>query len=375
MIIQFYTPFEKYLEKSEDCYLYDTEGKKYIDFESGVWCANLGHNHPKINHVVKNQLEKSIHQGYFFRNRHAEKLSEKIAQKTELINGKSVFLSSGSEAVNLAITLAKQITGRNKILTTDISYLSAYGDGQNSQKNNNLIVIPFNNSAATQNIDFSQIAALVIETGGASLGIIKFPDFQFIQKLAKQAKQNGVIVIANEVTTGMGRTGKWFGFQHYNVLPDMVTTGKALGNGYPVSAVSVSKEIAKEFEDAPFRYAQSHQNDPLGCAVALEVFRIMEEENHVEKGALTGVFFKKELEKVAKNHSGTIKEIRARGMMLALEFQKEINSEKIHSQLFDNGFVTGNKFNTLRFMPPLTLPQKDINQLIKSIKETLQLLK
>ena len=371
MIISFYTPFEKYLDKSEGCFLYDSEGKKYIDFESGVWCTNLGHNHPDINKTIKTQLKKSIHQGYFFKNQLAENLSEKLNQKTGLNNGKSVFLSSGSEAVNLAITLARQITSRDKILTTDISYLSAYGHGQNSPKNNYLITISFNDIPAIQDIDFSQIAALVIETGGASMGIIKFPDSQFIQELVKQAKEKDVIVIANEVTTGMGRTGKWFGFQHYNILPDIVTTGKGLGNGYPVSAVSVSEEIARQFENAPFRYAQSHQNDPLGCAIALEVFRIMEEKKQIEKGAETGIYFKNKLDKIATENRNKIKEIRARGMMLAIEFHQNIKAENIHSRLFDTGFIAGDKFNTLRFMPPLIISKKEIDQLTGNIEKIL----
>ena len=370
-MIPFYNPFDSYMERSEGCYLYDTNGKKYIDFESGVWCANLGHNHPAVNNVIAEQLKKTIHQGYYFKTREAVELAEKLEQITKLTAGKSVFLSSGSEAVNLAVTLAKAFTGRQRLITTDCSYLSAYGHGQNIPANSNLETIPLNDTTATDKIDFSRIAAFVMETGGASLGIIKFPTSEFLTKLLTQARRNNVLIIANEVTTGMGRTGKWFGYQHYPVQPDMVVTGKGLGNGYPVSAVSISKELAAEFEKSPFRYAQSHQNDPLGCVIASEVIRILEEENQIEKGAKTSVLFKLQLKKLMTKYTTRIKEIRGRGMMLAIEFQENFDAELLHRRLFDAGFVTGCKFNTIRFMPPLTLDKSDVIQVTNKLDEFL----
>lgn len=371
MIIPFYNPSDKYIKKSEGCYVYDSEGKKYIDFESGVWCVNLGHNHPAINKKIKAQLDETTHQGYYFKNKEVEKLAQKLHQIMNFEGGKSVFLSSGSEAVNLSITLAKAITGRNQILTTNYSYLSAYGHGQNIQANNNLITTPLNDLEAIKKIDFNQIAAFVLETGGASLGVVRFPETSFIEELVKIARKNNTLIIANEVTTGMGRTGKWFGFQHYNVLPDMVATGKGMGNGYPVSAVSVSAKIAEEFAKEPFRYAQSHQNDPLGCAVGLEVIRILEEENWIVKGKQTGLFFKNTLEDLKEKHTNKIKEVRARGMTLAIEFNAIINAEKLAQKLFEAGFIIGCKNNTLRFMPPLVLSKKDIITLVEKLDKLL----
>ena len=122
-IIPFYYPSDKVIVKSKDCYQYDSEGKEYIDFESGVWCANLGHSNNRIATVVEKQAKESIHHGYRFRNRFSEELSKELQRLIGFKNGTSVFLSSGSEAVNLALTLSRNLTGRNKVLKINNSYL------------------------------------------------------------------------------------------------------------------------------------------------------------------------------------------------------------------------------------------------------------
>ncbi len=129
-LIPLYHSNEKILKKSNDCQLLDADGKTYIDFESGVWCCNIGHNNKQLLKRINNQIKLTIHHGYHFRNEFAEALSLKLQQLIGFENGASVFLSSGSEAVNLSITIAKHITGKKKILKTDNSYLSAYGYGQ-----------------------------------------------------------------------------------------------------------------------------------------------------------------------------------------------------------------------------------------------------
>lgn len=370
-ILPLYNSTSKLIVSSKDCYLFDQEGNKYIDFESGVWCTNLGHSHDNIIRLIDHQSRECIHHGYSFRNKQSEELSNELLKLTGLKNGASVFLSSGSEAVNLSITLSRSITGRKKILRIDNSYLSAFGFGQVSDENDDLVNIKFNDQTSLKDINFKEISAFVVETGSASYGIVKFPDPDFLRALTEKSRENGCLIIAEEVTTGMGRTGKWFGFQHYDFIPDMVVTGKALGNGYPVSAVTINSDVLKSFNKEPFRYAQSHQNDPLGCAIGLEVIRTINRENLIEKSQKTGEYFKKQLEKLHNRFPGKIKEIRARGMMLALEFNNSINGEVIYSQLFESGYLTGFKFNTLRFLPPLTIGKSDIDGLVGRIEEVI----
>ncbi len=370
-IIPFYNPTERLLVKSQDCRQYDSEGREYIDFESGVWCAGVGHCHERIKKLITSMAGESIHHGYKFSNEYAERLSAELLSLTGIMEGGSVFLSSGSEAVNLAITLARQLTGRSKILKIDNSYLSAFGFGMVSAGNDYIRNIRYNDFDAIAEIDFSDISAFVVETGGASIDMVRFPDLDFIKTITENSLKKGCIIIADEVTTGMGRTGRWFGYEHYDITPDIVVTGKGLGNGYPVSAVTINSGIVRRFTGNSFRYAQSHQNDPLGCAIALEVINIIREENLVEKSLTTGEYFIERLKSVASRLPGRIKEIRGRGLLIGLEFTVETDGELVSGKLFEKGFVTGYKSGTLRFLPPLTIKRDDIDKLAGSLEDIL----
>jgi acetylornithine/N-succinyldiaminopimelate aminotransferase len=370
-IIPFYYPSDKVIVKSKGCYQYDSEGKEYIDFESGVWCANLGHCNDRIAKIVEKQAKESVHHGYRFRNLFAEKLSAELQRLIGFRDGSSVFLSSGSEAVNLAITLSRNFTGRNKVLKINNSYLSAYGFGRISKENESLVNIEFNNIDSIKSVDFNEISALVLETGGASVEMVRFPDSEFISQLIDSVKKNNCLIIAEEVTTGIGRLGKWFGFQHYDVMPDLVVTGKALGNGFPISALTISSALTEKFKQSPFVYAQSHQNDPFGCAIGLEVIKIIEETDLIATSNAVGTYFKEQLELVLNNHKDKVKEVRARGLMLALEFKDDFDGKKVSDSLFESGNVIGFKLNTLRFLPPLTIKASDIDKMIDKLNSLL----
>lgn len=371
-IIPFYPSSSKLIEKSAGCYQFDSDGKKYIDFESGVWCTNLGHSHERIVSVINEQIKTSIHHGYRFRNDRSEKLSEELQRLIGYENGASVFLSSGSEAVNLSIQIAQKLTKKKKVLKISNSYLSAYGLGKTDTANENLVSVPFNDTEAIKKIDFNEISALVLETGGASIEIVQFPEKEFVNELVETSVQNNLLIIAEEVTTGFGRLGKWFGFQNYDCKPDIVVTGKALGNGYPISAVTVNENTLKNLENELFIYAQSHQNDPLGCAIGLEVIRVIKEECILENCSKIGSYFTDKLEKLRFSFPTKIKEIRSKGLMMALEFQETYDGNKINEKLFELGFVFGFKQNTMRFLPPLTITENEIDLLIENLDKLLK---
>lgn len=373
-IIPFYTPSDRVLVRSKGCYVYDSDGKEYIDFESGVWCTNLGHCNESISKLMKSQLYTSVHHGYHFRNEHAEELSEKLLRLTGFDEGASVFLSSGSEAINLAIVVARHVTGRPKIVKIESSFLSAYGFGQASPENEVAVTIALNDTAAIDQLQLDEVAAFVLETGGASYDMVRFPSKDFIKRLATRAKEHGCLVIADEVTTGLGRTGRWFGFQHYEVTPDMVVTGKALGNGYPISGITVSEPLAAALAKNTFRHAQSHQNDPLGCSIGAKVLDMMEEFNLVDISQKMGTCLKEQLEQLRTKYPTKIREVRARGLMLAVELTPEVDGDAIGRQLFDEGIVVGCKQNTLRLMPPLVITTTEINRLTHVLGQLLKAL-
>jgi len=364
-IIPLYKQADIVIVKSENCYVYDSDNKRYIDFESGDWSSNLGHSNPIINERIKQQVDKLIHDGLRFRNNESEQLSIKLLDKLGLAGGQCAFVNSGSEAVNLGITIAKNLTGKKKVLKMDCSYLSAFGHGQISESNTDLINIPFNNLDTISKLDFQEISAFVFEPGNSS-SLIKYPNADFIKAVASEIKKHGGLLMANEVTTGFGRTGKWFGFQHYDYIPDIVSVGKALGNGYPISGVAISSDVSELFQKSPFRYAQSHQNDALGCAVGLEVINEFEKLDLISKGFEKGKYFNEKLIQLQSKHPDII-EVRARGLMISIELISFELSDYIYNQLIEYGFLIGLKEKTLRFMPPLTIEQKHIDELIETI--------
>lgn len=364
-IIPLYKQADRLIVRSENCHVYDSDNRQYVDFESGDWASNLGHSNRMVNERIKQQVDKLIHDGLRFRNAESEQLSTKLLDKLGLTGGQCAFVNSGSEAVNLGITIAKNLTGKRKILKMDCSYLSAFGHGQISENNTDLIDIHFNDSDSISKLDFQEISAFVFEPGNSS-SLIKYPDAEFIKAVANETKRHGGLLMANEVTTGFGRTGKWFGFQHYDYLPDIVSVGKALGNGYPISGVAISSATSEMFQKSPFRYAQSHQNDALGCAVGLEVIHFIEEQDLISKGFEKGIYFKEKLVQLMTNHLDIV-EIRARGLMIALELKTAETADYIYNRLIEHGFLVGCKGKTLRFLPPLTIDRKDIDELVETI--------
>ena len=198
-----------------------------------------------------------------------------------------------------------------------------------------------------------------------------------VKEIFNRIKHNNGLLVVNEVTTGIGRTGQWFGFQHYDIQPDIVAMGKGLGNGYPVSSVAVKQEIVDKLENSGFIYAQSHQNDPLGCIIAKEVITTIHEEDLINRGQAVGEYFLEKLKTLIKKHD-ILKEVRGRGLLLALEFHihKHITATLVYQQLLQNGFLVGcyQAGNILRFGPALTINHKDINQLIESMNSILTII-
>lgn len=366
--------------RAENCYLYDSEGKQYVDFESGIWSTALGHCHPRINGVMAAQMAKVIHLGTRYPHSLSQETAKAILDIVKIDDGKCVFLSSGSEAVEFGVQIARRCTDKPLFLTFSNSYLSAYGSaGKKSADEWELF--DWNDCNQTgpydclDKIPFDTIGGFVLEPGGSGSGFVKFPPRQLVKDIARRVKQTGGLLVVNEITTGMGRTGKWFGFQHYDIQPDIVALGKGLGNGYPVSAVAMRRDIAEKLERSEFIYAQSHQNDPLGCAVAKEVIAVMQEENLIERGNEVGAFFLEGLKRIEKKYA-VVKEARGRGLLLALEFfpHEVITATWAYQALLQRGFLTGyyQAGNILRFDPALTVDKIDIEHLLDSIDSILE---
>jgi acetylornithine/N-succinyldiaminopimelate aminotransferase len=356
--------------KAENCTLIDSKGRKYLDLESGVWCTSIGHCHPRITKVIAEQSGKMIHSGYCYLNPVINEAAGKLLEITGIGPGKCVFLCSGSEAVEYAVKLGRSVSSKPHLLTMKNCYLSAYGvSGERSPKD--WINFGWMNGDAVDEIDFGKIAAFVFEPG-SSLGLVHFPPADLVKNIVSKTRENGGIFIANEVTTGIGRTGKWFGYQHYGIVPDIVAIGKGLGNGYPVSCVAVSRSVADKIDPDRFHYAQSHQNDPLGAAVAREVIDVIESEKLLDRALEIGAMIQKRLAAI-KNKYGVIKEIRARGLMIAIEFEKCEKcsfAQAIRDRLLDRRIILVKRpgHEVFRIDPALTIDMEDVEYFLKTLE-------
>ena len=368
--------------EAKNCFIQDSNGNRYIDLESGVWATSLGHCNARVNNIIQSQINKIIHSGFNYSHPIIEKAAQNILEIADLIGGKCEFLCSGSEAVEYAVRIAKTITDKPLMLSFSDSFFGVYGEASKKDSQNNYVYNRLECSCHSHNggcigecnefnnIPFDEIGIFLFEPGSSS-GLVRFPSQKLIDKIAKKITENNGIIVANEITTGIGRTGKWFGFQHYNIQADIVAMGKGLGNGYPVSAVIISENIAKELENKSFLYSQSHQNDPLGASVANEVITIIKENNLLERcNRLSNKLVNQLLE--IKNTSAVIKEIRCRGFMIGIELFK--NADFIIDEMFKRGFLLLKRpyAEVIRMDPALTIDEETLDLFVENFKQIIQ---
>ncbi|KIX12348.1 aspartate aminotransferase family protein [Dethiosulfatarculus sandiegensis] len=371
--------------KGRNANLYTAGGERYLDLEAGIWCTALGHGHEKIAAALKEQYTSLANLGIRFDNPLAQKASAMVLELTRMPQGKAVFLSSGSEAVEFGIKAAALATGRHRFVALKQTYLGAYGRAGNRETASwlNLDAAKCLKCADPDNCtecdvlrdqDFSEIAAFVLEPG-SGLGQVRFFPERMIQAVTDLIRRVGGLVVLDEVTTGMGRTGRWFGYEHYGIRPDIVCLGKGLGNGYPVSCVAVESKVAEVLQSSGFRHAQSHQNDPLGCVVACIVIEEMKRLNLVERAGRLGEFWGADLKRALEGFS-QFKEIRGKGLMLAIELGEEqsVNmAERLFEGLIKRKIICGYSpgANAIRFLPALTIDKQDLAQTTEAVYQVM----
>jgi acetylornithine aminotransferase len=372
--------------RAENCHLFDSRGNRYVDLESGVWCTSVGHANPRILRIIQEQLARVGHTGFCYTNEVVVDAARDFLSLLGFDGGKCVFLCSGSEAVEYGVRVAQSLTDRPLFLTMADSYFGAYGSASRKRADEWFCFDWMECAGCSPDKDcdgscgrwasipFDKIGGFLFEPGSSS-GPVRFPPKKLIQQIVRAVREANGIILVNEVTTGVGRTGMWFGYQHYDLSPDIVAAGKGIGNGYPVSVAAFGPRVVDRLGGREVKYAQSHQNDPVGAAVVREVIRLIREEGLIERGREIAKILLEGLERI-RSRSGAIREIRARGLMAAVELIDDPETSftiRTHRELVRRGFIVGRRpgASVLRIDPSLTIERGDIEAFLIAFEEIL----
>jgi acetylornithine/N-succinyldiaminopimelate aminotransferase len=372
--------------RAEGSSLYDAAGNRYVDLESGVWCTSLGHAYPRILEAIGEQYHRVAHTGFNFTSPVVDEVAGELLALHGLEGGRCVFLCSGSEAVEYGVRVAWMLTDRPLLMTMADSYFGAYGSAWGRREDEwfsfdwfPCAACPHEGECGEQcdrwrSIPFDRIGGFLFEPGSSS-GLVRFPPGKLIRCVARAIRGDGGLILVNEVTTGIGRTGKWFGYQHYDIDPDIVAMGKGIGNGYPVSATVFSPRASQSLGDREVKYAQSHQNDPLGAVVVREVIGTIRSRELIGRAARVGERLLRGLHDVA-GKSVRIVEVRGRGLMIGISLDDDAQNSyatRIHRELVGRGFVVCLRpgVSVLRIDPPLTVEEDDIEAFLEVFEDLL----
>ncbi|SMO64971.1 aspartate aminotransferase family protein [Solitalea koreensis] len=377
------TDFPLMLEfvRASGIYLYDKNNKAHIDLISGIGVSNIGHCHPKVVQAIKDQAETYMHQMVYGEYLQAPQI--KFAQRlTEFLpeNLQSVyFVNSGAEATEGALKLAKRYTGRTEIIACRNSYhgstqgaLSVMGNEEYKFAFRPLLpdvkFIHFNNEKDLEQIT-ERTACVIIETIQGEAGV-RIPYEQYLKALRKRCSETGTLLILDEIQTGLGRTGKLFAFEHFNIVPDILLLAKALGAGMPIGAFISSNEIMAVLKSEPILgHITTFGGHPVSCAAGLAGFEVLLEENLINQVEQKHNLFKKLLVHPA------IKEFRGKGFMFTIEFDSFETNKKIIDRCIEKGIISDwflHCTNSMRLAPPLIITAEQIEYACKIIQESIE---
>ena len=368
------------VSKAKGSYIFDSNGKKYLDFVAGISACSLGHRHPKVIKAIKKQLNKFLHVMVY--GEYVQKPSVNLCKKLAGILPNSlqvVFLTnSGTEAIEGAMKLAKRYTKRSNFIAAKNSYHgSTQGAlsllGVKNQKRGYGPLLPkvtfinFNNSNDLKKID-NKTAAVILETIQGGAGFI-LPKLDYLKNVKRKCEKVGALLILDEIQPGIGRTGKMFAFEKYSVEPDILVIGKGLGGGLPIGAFCSSREKMKKFEYNPsLGHISTFGGNPVVSTAALSVLNTIESEKILQK-----ISEKEKLIRFLLKHR-KIKKINGTGLMLALILENEKDVERLVKESMNRGlilfYLLWNKL-AVRITPPLNISNKEITKGCKIILKIL----
>ncbi|QOS88158.1 MULTISPECIES: acetylornithine transaminase [Bacillales] len=352
-----------------------TAGKEYLDFTSGIGVLNLGHCHELVKSAITEQLNKYWHVSNMFQSSLQERTAKMLADASGL--SQVFFANSGAEANEAAIKLARKATGKSKIVTCQQSFhgrtfATMAATGQEKIKTGfgpmlaSFDYVPFNdNDAMTAAIDENTAAVMIeIVQGEGGIHVVQQ---SYLDTIQKQCQKHGALLIIDEIQTGIGRTGKPFAFQHFNIQPDIITTAKGLGNGLPIGAM-IGKEALSEYFN-PGSHGSTFGGNPVSVSAAEAVLKEIFQSGFLKETVKKAEYLESELAKALKDME-EVKEIRGLGMMVGIECKQDV--QVFLMELQEEGLLVlsaGPK--VLRLLPSLTVTESEIDMAINKIKKVL----
>ncbi|CAN1490917.1 ArgD Ornithine/acetylornithine aminotransferase [Flavobacteriaceae bacterium] len=361
-------------------YIYDTNNKKYLDFVAGVSACTLGHQHPRVNNAIKNQLDKYSHVMVYgeYSQSPAVEYCKLLAAHLPYPLEKTYLVNSGTEATEGALKLARRITGRSQLISCHNAYhgntmgsMSVMGFEERKQIFRPLVpdvdFITFNNEDDLQKIT-TKTAGIILETIQGGAGFIQ-PYDGFLKKVRARCTEVGAIMILDEIQPGFGRTGKLFGFQNYDVVPDIVIMGKGMGGGMPVGGFTASQKNMDLLSDNPkLGHITTFGGHPVIAAACLATLQEL-----TETSIMTDTLAKEKLFRTLLAHP-LIKEIRGEGLMLAAMTENDEITNKVIFKCQDKGLILFwllFESCAIRITPPLTISNEEIEEGCKIILEAM----
>ncbi len=380
-----YKPLDVVIERGEGVWVYDIEGNRYLDCLSAYSALNQGHVHPKILKTFLEQAQKLTLTSRAFRNDQLPLLFKELCELTGY--EMAITMNSGAEAVETAIKIARKWAYKVKkvdnnqaeIIVADgnfhgrtVTIVSFSSDDLYKQDfgpfTPGFVNVPYGDASAIEKVINKNTAAVMLEPIQGEGGVL-IPPKNYLRKVSEICRKNNVLFIADEIQTGLGRTGKLFACDHEGVRPDVMILGKALAGGfYPVSAVLSDKPVLGLF--TPGEHGSTFGGNPLGSAVARTAIKVIVEENLIDNARLMGEYFTEQLYEMPQKN---IKEIRARGLLIGVEMKKEAGNARVFCEALQKRGILAKETHdtTIRFAPPLIIDRETIDWALPRIKEVI----
>ena len=380
-LIHTYNRYQIVLDKGDGVRLYDTDGKEYLDFGSGIAVFALGYNNKEYNDALKAQIDKLIHTSNYFYNEPAAKAAKALTAASGM--DRVFFTNSGTEAVEGAIKLAKKYaylkdgSTDHEIIAMEHSFhgrsmgaLAVTGNKHYQEAFGPMIpgirFAQFNNLDSVKELVNDKTCAIIFETIQGEGGVYPAKK-EFIEGVRKLCDEKGILLILDEIQCGMGRSGSMFAYQQYGVKPDIVTSAKALGCGVPIGAFMATEQVAKAL--VPGDHGTTYGGNPLACAAAVEVFRLFDKLNVTDNVKNVGKYLETQLKSLVEKYD-IVKAQRGIGLIQGIELT--VNPKDVIAKCLDNGLILFSAgTNVIRFVPPLVITRDDVDLMMVRLKKVL----